>query len=550
MVNSQDIKNLLKSACRDLFGQEVEPQLSRPDEKFGDFSTNVAMQLAKQLDKKPSDIAESIAVKIDGAKVAGPGFINITLPDEAIAKAAIGATKIPKPLKDQEIVAEYSDPNPFKVLHVGHLYTSIVGDAIANLLESAGATVHRVNFGGDVGLHVAKTMYAIIQNLGGELPDKLSNVPKDGRAQWMTARYVEGNDFYEKPEAKITIEALNKQIYSLYEHNDKNSSLAKIYWTTRQWSYDYFDEFYAKIGTQFEKYYPESQTVELGLKAVKENMGKVFEKSEGAVVFKGEVHNMHTRVFINSQGLPTYETKDIGLLLKKWEDYHFDQSVVITGNEIYEYMQVVLKAVEQFAPELVKKTTHVSHGLVKMPGGVKMSSRKGNIVSAEAVLDMADTANKKINQKENFTVALGAVKYSFLKNRIGADMVYNPAESVSLEGNSGPYLQYAHARAKSILKKAGDVKAGKIDNLESDERALARKISEYPDVVAQATGELLPSHVCTYLYELAQAFNRFYEKNRVIGNEREATRLKLVGAYADVLKHGLGLLNIDAPEQV
>ncbi|HLA49251.1 MAG TPA: arginine--tRNA ligase [Candidatus Saccharimonadales bacterium] len=549
----QELADLIKIAVKETFNADIEPELTRPEEQFGDFSTNVALQLAAEQDKKPRDIAQQLVSQLKSPmlakiEVAGPGFINFWLSDEALAKLL--AAEPTKSLKGQEVVVEYSDPNPFKVLHVGHLYTSVVGDAIAKVLESAGAKVHRVNFGGDVGLHVAKTMWAILSSLGGELPEKLAQVEKGQRAQWLAERYVQGNNAYEKTKAtKTEIEQLNVRLYQIHEQGDKASPLAQIYWTTRSWSYEYFDEFYGRIGSHFEKYYPESETAGPGLKAVKANIGKVFEESDGAIVFKGEVHNMHTRVFINSQGLPTYETKDVGLILKKWEDYHFDKSIVITGNEIYEYMQVVLKAVEQFAPELVQKTTHITHGLVKLAGGMKMSSRLGNIIKAEDVLDAAMAANKEINQQENADIALGAVKYAFLKSRIGADIIFDPAESVSLQGNSGPYLQYAYVRARSILQKA-EVQDMKIDKFEEGERSLARKISEYPEVIEKAVSELMPHHIATYLYELAQTFNRFYENNRVVGNSREALRLKLVESYANTLKNGLKLLNIPVLERM
>ena len=553
----EELKTSIRKLAHDLFGVDVDPELTRPEEQFGDYSTNVALQLAAQLGRKPREIAEQLAEQLKIAsvaktEVAGPGYINFWLSDQTLANLL--DEKPTQKLAGQEVVVEYSDPNPFKVLHVGHLYTSVVGDAIAKLFEAAGASVHRVNFGGDVGLHVAKTMWAILQNLGGELPEKLDLVTKDQRPQWLATRYVEGNQAYDDNVAiKPEIEELNKRIYVVHEQQDKTSALAQIYWATRQWSYDYFDEFYDRIGSHFDKYYPESETVGAGLKAVKENIGKVFEESDGAIVFKGEVHNMHTRVFINSQGLPTYETKDVGLILEKWQDYHFDKSVVITANEIYEYMQVVLKAVEQFAPELVQKTTHITHGLVKLAGGAKMSSRSGNIIKADDVLEAAKAANKRINQQENNDTALGAVKYAFLKHRIGADIIFDPAESVSLLGNSGPYLQYALVRAKSILGKAQSKVTGyksQVTEFEAGERSLARKIGEYPEVVEKAVNELMPHYVATYLYELAQTFNRFYENNRVVDDPREALRLQLVGSYADVLKNGLELLNIPVPERM
>jgi arginyl-tRNA synthetase len=178
-----------------------------------------------------------------------------------------------------------------------------------------------------------------------------------------------------------------------------------------------------------------------------------------------------------------------------------------------------------------------------------MSSRLGNILRATDVLDAAGEANKAIRGQEDTQTVLGAVKYAFLKQRMGGDIIYDPKESVSLEGNSGPYLQYAHARARSILRKA-DAEPAELKELETDERSLARKISEYAEVVEKAVEEMMPHHVCTYLYELAQAFNRFYEHNRVLGDPREQQRLNLVSSYADTLKNGLELLGITAPEQM
>jgi arginyl-tRNA synthetase len=368
----------------------------------------------------------------------------------------------------------------------------------------------------------------------------------------MAKCYVEGTQAYEDDEdAKAAIIALNKQIYEIVAKDDHTSALAQIYWTCRTWSYDYFDAFYARIGSTFEKYYPESETAPLGLATVQEQLAKgVYELSDGAVVFNGEKFGLHTRVFINSNGLPTYEAKDVGLIMKKWNDYKFDHSIVITGNDITEYMKVVLKSIEQFAPELAQRTIHMTHGNVKLAGSVKMSSRKGNFLRAVDVLDVVAEANEVSGKGGGDDVVLGAVKYAFLKQRIGADLIFLPEESVSLEGNSGPYLQYAHARARSILAKAEGPTQTPHEAFEAGERVLALKMSAYPDVLDQAVTELMPHHVCTYLYELAQVFNRFYEGNRVVGNEREGLRLQLVSTYADILKDGLSVLGIKAPERL
>ena len=556
----QAITQALEQAIHDLFNVDMTVTLTRPNEQFGDFATNVALQLGGKLGRQPREVAAEVAAQlqensgglIKSVDIAGPGFINITLADVVVLQTAQKAmTTKPNNFSGQTVVTEYSDPNPFKVLHAGHFYTSVVGDSISRIIKAAGGDVHAVNFGGDVGLHVGKTMWAMLQELGGEHPEKLADVPEDERSEWMAGAYVRGTQSYEDDEAaKAEIIAINKHVYQLHTENDRDSAFAQIYWTTRQWSYDYFDAFYDRIGTPFERYYPESETASLGLQTVREQLAKgVYQESDGAVVFDGDKYGLHTRVFINSHGLPTYEAKDVGLIMSKWRDYHFDKSVIITGNDIIEYMKVVLKSIEQFAPELAERTKHITHGNVKLAGGVKMSSRKGNFLRAIDVLDAAHEANKQANGRDDERAVLGAIKYAFLKQRIGADIIYLPEESVSLDGNSGPYLQYAHARARSILAKADHAPAA-ITSLEPGERSLARKISEYSEVIQRAADDLMPHHICTYLYELAQAFNRFYEHNRVINDERQAIRLQLVQLYADILKDGLGLLGIEAPERM
>ena len=556
------ISSTLKSVVADSFGLDITPELSRPEAQFGDFATNVAMQLAGRLGRNPRAVAEELVealrAKLGGQvadiTIAGPGFINITLSDGAlILQADSASTTKPTTYKGQVVVAEYSDPNPFKVLHAGHLYTSIVGYAIGSLLEVAGGEVHRVNFGGDVGLHVGKTMWAILQDLDGEHPEKLAAIPAEKRSEWMAACYVKGTNAYDEDEAaNAEINVYNKRVYEIQTTNEHDSPFAQLYWTCRQWSYDAFDVFYDRIGTPFEKYYPESLCAPVGLKTVTEQLEKgVYEKSDGAVVFKGEPYGLHTRVFISSKGIPTYEAKDVGLIMLKKQDYNFDRSVVITDNGQEQYMTVVLKSIEQFAPELVKATTHLTHGVLKMKGGVKMSSRKGNILRATDVLDAATEANKKVSGRDDQQAVLGAVKYAFLKQRLGPDIIFDPEESVSMEGNSGPYLQYAHARARSILSKADTAATNvKPSDLQEGERSLACKISEYPEVIEKAVAELMPHYISTYLYELAQTFNRFYEHKRVVGDERQATRLWLVGHYAGVLRDGLELLGIAAPERM
>lgn len=556
------LKQLIESVIASLFSIDQQVELTVPEDKYGDFATNIALQLASLLNQPPRILAEQIiaSIELSGSalieklEIAGPGFINLKLSNKGLQKAL---DELPeKSLVDKTIVAEYSDANPFKILHAGHLYTSIVGDSMANLMEQAGAKVHRVNFGGDVGLHVAKSIYSILENLGSEDPSKLEEVEPSQRSEWMTKRYVEGNTAYEENyDQKQQIKEINKRIFDLVIAGDHQSDLSKIYWTCRQWSYDYFNQFYARINIAFEKYYPESEVAELGLQKVKENVPDVYQESDGAIIFDGQKYGLFTNVFINSQGLPTYAAKDVGLIFKKWEDYKFDRSIIITSFDQVDYMKVVLKSIEQFRPDLVSATTHLSHGRVKLSGGRKMSSRLGNFLRATDVLDAAREANKdRPDLADNEEITLGAVKYSFLKQSLGADIIYDPEESISLEGNSGPYLQYAHARAKNILSKAGNevvsLKLYDDLNLTEHERSLIRKLSAYSSIVNQATNELKPHYICTYLYELAQVFNRFYENSRVIGDSREDLRLSMVSIYAARLASGLALLGISAPDKM
>lgn len=544
----------------DEFGVDIDVKMTRPDAQFGDYATNVALQLAKPLGKNPRDIAEILAEKLretdefSDVTVAGPGFLNITLS----GKALLALTRAePVPLyAGQKIVFEYSCPNAFKELHTGHLYQTIFGDIVSRLFLVGGANLTRTSFGGDVGLHVAKCLWGMRKELGGENPEKLDTVDKDAfsRARWISERYVEGASAYEDDEAaKADIDELNKTIYGFHDTNDTESNLAQIYWKTRQWSYDYFEAFYGAIEVAPLRYYPESETAPTGLEVVREQLAAGhLKESDGAVVFEGdEEKHLHTRVFITSKGLPTYETKDIGVIWREKTDYDFDHRYLITGNDQKEYMRVVFAAAETFRPELSGTMTHLTNGTVRFGDGTKMSSWLGNVARA---IDVLDIVREKVGELVEDTslvedVTLGAIKYAFAKYKLGGDISFDLNETVSLQGNSGPYLQYAHARARSILAKI-DGTITTPTEINSEDRALVRKLGEYKDATDQAIRELAPHHICNYLFELAQEFNRYYEKNKVVGSEQQAHRAGLVALYADTLQAGLFVLGIAAPQKM
>ena len=545
----EEIREQLEKTIKSIYDIDFEADLSvAPEIIDADYSSNAPLKLAKELHKAPMQVAGELKEKLDGVTVSAPGFLNFRLTDDSLNAAISNLSEnfeenvASNEYAGQTIICEFSDPNPFKVLHVGHLYTSIVGDSISRLFENAGAKVIRANFGGDVGLHVAKTMYVLRQKS-----------IEDLTIEDIARCYVEGTALYDDDEAAHTeITKLNKEIYRINSENLHNSDLAELYWRGRELSYDYFNDFYAKIGVKFDKYYPESTVAALGLKTVKDQLARgVYEMSDGATIFNGERFGLHTRVFINKEGVPTYEAKDVGLILTKWQDYHFDKSVVITGSEQLDYMKVVLKSVEQFEPDLVKKTSHLIHGLVKLPGNVKMSSRKGNFLKAVDVLDMIKEELKTEYNSEDEKVILAATKYAFLKYKMGGDIIFDPKESVKMTGNSGPYLLYSAVRAKKILQKSkvsGEQKEN--TTLEPAERNLIKKLLEYKSLLKEATAEMAPHKVANYLYELAQEFSRFYENCQVTGCDKELERLKIVRTYLRVMTHGLDILGINIPEEM
>ena len=553
------METTLSQIVHDVFGVQTPVVLTRPDPQFGDYATNIAMQLAKPLGKNPREIADTLAEKLretgdfSEVTVAGPGFINIRLSDTVLLSLV---RREPRPVyAGKKIVFEYSCPNAFKELHTGHLYKTVFGDIVSRLMLVGGAKLQRTSFGGDVGLHVAKCLWGMVAELGGEYPEKLDVVEPDpfARSRWISSCYVRGAKAYEEDsETKIAIDELNKTIYGFHSADDHASPLAQIYWTTRQWSFDYFDAFYTLIDVEALRYYPESQTAGVGMSIVEDQLEKgVLKKSDGAVVFEGdESKHLHTRVFVTSKGLPTYETKDIGVIWMEKEEYDFDHRYLLTGNDQKEYMRVVFAAAEAFRPELAGTMTHLTNGTVKFADGKKMSSRLGNVTRA---LDVFDIVRQKVSELVDDTalvdaVSLGAIKYAFARYRLGGDIAFDIEETVSLQGNSGPYLQYAHARARRILEKTGSFTAPVA--IYDEDRALIRKLGEYTEVLELAIRTLEPHHICNYLFELAQEFNRYYEKNQVAGNEHEVHRAGIVALYADTLAAGLALLGIPAPEKM
>ena len=544
-----DILLCIAKIIKEQFNQDISVECSRPDPKFGDLATNVALQLAKPLGKKPRDIAETIAgmlrenENIADVAVAGPGFINIRLSDIAVLQSLYDKPHTHRAGK--VAVIETNCPNPFKAMHIGHALNSTLADTMANLLAVSGAAVHRVSYHGDVGTHVGKSMWAILREIDRD-PAKLDEIPPEKRNEFMSRMYVEGSKAAkESPAARAEIDELAKQSFILDDPIYK-----QVYETCKQWSYDEIDANVARLGNvPIERRYAESETEELGKALIIEKTPQVFKKSDGAYIFEGSKYGSFDNIFIGSHGNGLYGAHDMGLIQLKHQNFpNLDLSVTVNGEEQAAYFRGVIAASELAIPELKGKLFNYATGLVKLSTG-KMSSRTGEVVTIEWLFNEFAKAIAAHGGDASEEIVAGALRYQFLKVKIGSDVVFDINEAVSLTGNTGSYLQYAHARARRILEKSAQTPVFP-QVMYDEDRALIRKLSEYRETVEQAAQGLEPHHICTYLFELAQEFNRYYEHHQVIGSDKEAHRIAIVALYADILKAGLAILGISAPDEM
>lgn len=560
----EKLEKSLREILRNLGIKNSGATLEHPMEvSNGNYSTSVALSYAKDLKTSPTQLAEKIKTELEKDKpeevekieIAGPGFINFFLSQQFFTDVVSKIIKKPDQYGKTEIfhkqktIIEYTDPNPFKEFHIGHLMSNTIGESLSRIVEYNGAEVKRANYQGDVGIHVASALWGKMKK-----PD----------AAWGEAYVLGAAAYQEDTDAEKEILELNKKIF---ERSDKE--INKLYDAGKKQSLDSFEKIYKRLGTKFDFYFFESETGGTGRKLVEENIGEIFEKSEGAVIFKGEKYGLHTRVFINSQGLPTYEAKDLGLAKIKHDKYHYDKSIVVTGNEVNDYFRVMHKAMELLFPELAEKTIHISHGMLRLPTG-KMSSRTGEVIAAESLLnEVKEKVRVKVRdrnlsdaEKEDITekVSIGAIKYSILKQSSGKDIIYDFEKSLSFEGDSGPYLQYAHTRAVSVIHKAREegIRAGvKNGNKELGIRnngvgEIERLLYRFPEIIERAGREYEPHYLTTYLVDLAGVFNSFYAKEKIVdaGDVQSPYKVALTKAVAGVLKNGLYLLGIPVPDKM
>ncbi len=569
----KEIRNLIKDALANLNIEVSDIVVEHPaDLKMGDYSTNVAMAVAKNIGENPKVLAEKIVAEInrlntdkniEKVEVAGVGFINFYLSREFFAHSVeeilnqgleVGKNQS---LSNKKIMVEYTDPNPFKPFHIGHLMTNAIGESIARILEHSGASVSRANYQGDIGLHVAKAIYGLLKNE--KLQDKTGS--HNEQSANIGIAYSQGNDAYENDtEAKAEIDEINKKVY-----DKSDEKINEIYDWGFKATMKAFEDLYETLGTEFEFYFLESQMAPIGEKIVKTNMDEVFTESDGAIVFKAEKHNpkLHTRVFITSKGLPTYETKELGLTEEKFKTLpDMDLSIVVTANEQMDYMRVVSQALSLIHKEFESKMKHITHGMMRLASG-KMSSRKGNIVTGESLVrDTIALVQEKIKERDwdedqknkvAEMVGVSALKYSILKQSTGGDIIYDFEKSISFEGDSGPYLQYSYARAKSVIEKSQK------ENILPDPHTelaevfeLEKLLYKFPEVIDRSSKEYEPHYIASYLVEIARAYNSFYGNTIIVDKEDKNSgyKIALTYAFSFVMKTGLHLLGIKAPEKM
>ncbi len=559
-----DIRGLLKKA---ILGALVELglpvgeiTLEHPVElSHGDYATNIAMALAKQAGESPKALAQKITEKlleqkhdfIETVSVAGPGFINFslsqkfftsTIPEILKVEENFGKTNI---LAGKKILVEHSSPNLFKPFHIGHMMNNAIGESFVRIMKYSGADVVTMSFPSDISLGVAKAVFVLLEKFGADFTPTDISVLGDA--------YVEGTQKYDSDES---IHTRVKEIADNLYANTASPEL-EIFEKCKKFNIAYFESITGKLGSHFDSYIYESEAGVVGKEIVGKYTPSVFTESEGAVVYIPEESKkyLNTSVFINSQGNPTYEAKDIGLLSLKFDRVHPDTSIFVTDHEQVPHFNIVLDAAEKINPEWAEKSVHVPHGRMSFRGQ-KMSSRLGWVPLAT---DMITAVHEEVRERSSESsdeladqIAIGAIKFAILRAKPGQNINFDPDTSLSFEGDSGPYLQYTHARIQSLVEKGmalGIVPAYNTDEISDLEKILYR----FPEIVEHAISEYAPQYIVTYLIETTRTFNSYYGAHKIIDDENKdvsAHRLVLARATQIILKNGLYLLGISAPERM
>jgi len=557
MFEQEIIKLLKKETKLKEIKLEIPPDLNLGDYAFPCF------QLSKQYKKNPVEIAKELTNKlkptknIKDIKATGPYlnfFINKSkLTEDTIKQILKEKDKYGKgKKKNKTLMLEFFHANTHKGVHIGHIRNVSLGEATSRVLEFDGYNVIRANYQGDIGPHVAKCLWGYL-NLK-------KKVPKDHKGVWLGKIYAEANKKARQNEKiQDEIREINKKLYS------KDKKITELWKKTRKYCLDDFNNFYKTFGVKFNRLYFESQVEKKGVEIAKQLLKKgIAKESEGALIVDLNKYNLGVYVILTSDGHAVYHTKDLALAELKLKEYKIDKSIHVVGKEQETYFNQLCKTFELTKSKLANKSMHLVYALVMLPEG-KMSSREGNVILYEDLiqnmLKIAEkeikSRHKKISRKElekrKQQIAFAALKFSMLNRENNKQIIFDWNKALKFEGETGPYIQYAHARINSILKKSKIKSKTDFNLLKTPEEInLIKLLRSFPEVIEEASKHYKTSLVANYSLKLAQSFSEFYEKNQVIKAEENIrnARLNLIKAVKQVLRNSLFLLGIEAPDEM
>ena len=592
MKLEEQIVKLAKAAVKALYDVEAadaQIQLQKTRPEFEGNITLVVFPFVKLARKAPQVVGDEIGnwLLVNGEGLiarfnAVQGFLNLVIDDtfwvkqlEAIdAEAAYGR----QPDRNQLMMVEYSSPNTNKPLHLGHVRNNLLGYSIAKIQEANGWKVVKTNIVNDRGIHICKSMLAWLKFGNGETPetsgkkgdhligDYYVRFDKEYKAQIAELMAQGKDEETAKKEAPLMLEA--QEMLRKWEANDPE--VRGLWAKMNEWVYAGFDETYKRMGVSFDKIYYESNTYLEGKSEVEKGLasGQFYRREDGSVWADLTKDGLDEKLLLRSDGTSVYMTQDIGTAKLRFQDYPIDKMVYVVGNEQEYHFKVLSILLDRLGFPFGKELVHFSYGMVELPNG-KMKSREGTVVDADDLMDkMVEDAREiskdKVNTLQGITeeeaneiarkVGLGALKYFILKVDPRKNMLFNPAESIDFNGNTGPFIQYTYARIQSVLRKAEANSQELIaKSLEEKELTLIQRLCEYPAAVRTAGDEFSPAILCNYAYALACDFNSFYHDLSILNEQDEAKRalrLLLAKNVAKVLQSAMSLLGIEMPERM
>jgi arginyl-tRNA synthetase len=558
----KELEILFKKALKSLNYSVDEINIDYPKvETFGDYTTNVAMVLAREAKKSPMEIAESIKNKVESIKqnkiekveTVKPGYINFYLSKEYLQEKVNKINKLENKFGDGEkkkekIMVEYSQPNTHKEFHIGHLRNVFIGNSLVNILRKGNDNIVSANYIGDTGTHIAKCLWGITKFHSEKDLDAVEN-----KAEFLGKVYSQAaKAIVENPQYENEFKYLQKK----FEEGDED--LTKLWKKTKQWSLDEFEEIYEKLGVKFDVYFWESEEEVAGKKLLPELLKKEFiKKSQGAIIADLEEYKLGVLVLVRKDGSALYGLKDIPLAIKKFNEYKIEKSINVVDIRQGLYFKQVYKILELL--DVKGKSQHIGYDFVSLKGSETMSSRKGNIIPAKTLI-------KKIIEKvkEKFPetviekeIALGALKFYMLKYGAQSKIEFDMDEAIRLDGATGPYVQYAHARICSILEKAEELEIEKSEevNLIAHEKELSliRELDKFPQIIEEISQSYEVHKLPYYVISLADKFHSFYNDCKVIDEDNlklSGARLNLINAVRIVLAESLRLIGVNSPKKM